>query len=107
MTAQGPGIKPMEYKVLVRPTEVEEKTKGGVFLPDTTKEKEKFGRMEGTLVAVSPMAFIFEGDWPEDAQKPQPGDKVVFAKYNAEPIKGKDGVEYWIMRDSSIIAVME
>lgn len=100
------GIIPCEYKVLVEPKEVEAKTQGGLYLPESTVEKEEFGRMDGILVAASPMAFSF-ADWPEDARKPQVGDRVMFTRYQADQVKGKDGADYWIMNDKSIMAVIE
>jgi len=101
------GINPVEYNVLVLPSEVETKTKGGLLLADTTVEKEQFGRMEGTLVAVSPMAFTFL-DWPaaDNDKKPKVGDTVVFSKYAASEITGRDGKQYWLMKDKSIVGVM-
>ena len=100
------GIRPMEYNVLVEPKEVEQKTKGGLILADQTREKEGFSRMEGVLVAVSPLAFNFD-TWPEGAEKPKPGDRVIFAKYNASEITGQDGKAYWLMKDKSIAGVLE
>lgn len=100
------GIRPMEYNVLVKPAEVEKTTKGGLILAESTVEKEEFGRMEGTLVAASPMAFRFD-DWPDDAQAPKVGDRVLFSRYQATELTGKDGGKYWIMKDKSIMAVME
>lgn len=100
------GIHPMEYNVLVLPQEVENKTKGGLYLADETVEKDSFSRMEGDLVAVSPLAFNFD-DWPEGARVPQVGDRVLFSKYNATEILGRDGMKYWIMKDRSIAAVVE
>lgn len=99
------GIMPTEYNVLVLPKEVESKTKGGIILADETLEKEKFGRMEGTLVGVSPLAFNFD-EWPEGARKPQVGDHVLFSKYNATEILGRDGRHYWMMKDRSIAGIM-
>ena len=101
------GIRPMEYNVLVLPAEVEAKTKGGLILAESTVEKSQFGRMEGTLVAASPMAFRFE-DWPDDAEhlKPKVGDKVLFSKYQATEFVGMDGRKYWLMKDKSIAGVM-
>ena len=96
----------MEYNVLVLPKEITEKTAGGIFLPEQVKEREEFGRMEGTLVAASPMAFKFE-DWPEGAATPQVGDKVLFSRYNATEITGKDDQKYWFMKDRSIAGVMD
>lgn len=100
------GIRPMEYNVLVKPSEVEKTTKGGLILAESTVEKEEFGRMDGTLVAVSPMAFKFE-DWPDDVPSPQVGDTVIFSRYQATEITGRDGGKYWLMKDRSIIGVME
>lgn len=100
-------IRPMGYNVLVKPSEVEATTKGGIILADETREKEEFGRMEGTLVAVSPMAFTFEGDWPESEPKPAPGTKVIFSRYSATEITGRDGGKYWLMKDSSVAATLE
>ena len=102
------GINPVEYNVLVLPSEVETQTKGGLLLADSTVEKEQFGRMEGTLTAVSPMAFTFL-DWPahEEDKKPKVGDTVMFSKYAASEITGKDGKTYWVMKDKSIVGVMK
>lgn len=104
----GSGIKPCEYNVIVLPRQVEEKTKGGLYLPDEFKEREEWARKEGVLVAASPMAFRFD-DWPMDREheKPQIGQTVVFAKYQAEEFEGADGLKYWLMKDKAIIGVKE
>ena len=100
------GIRPMEYNVLVKPVDVEKATKGGLLLPESAIEKEEFGRMEGVLVAASPMAFKFE-DWPDDVPGPMIGDRVVFSRYQATELTGRDGGKYWMMKDRSIAGVME
>jgi co-chaperonin GroES (HSP10) len=102
------GIRPVQYMVLVKPDEVEKATKGGIILPETKVEKDEFQRMEGLLVAVSPMAFTFK-DWPDSAadMKPKVGDRVTFARYNATELMGRDGGKYWLMKDESILGVME
>lgn len=102
------GIRPVQYMVIVKPDDVEKTTKGGIILPDTKVEKDEFQRMEGLLVAVSPMAFTFK-DWPagKDDQKPKVGNRVTFARYNATEITGRDGGKYWLMKDESILGVME
>lgn len=105
-TLNNSGIRPVEYKVLVLPKEVERKTAGGLLLADSTVEKEEFGRMEGIMVAVSPMAFSFP-DWPADVPKPQVGQRVMFARYQADKVIGRDGLDYWIMSDRSVIATIE
>lgn len=99
------GILPRHYNVLVKPDEVAEQTKGGLFIPETVKEKDEFGRTEGVMVAASPLAFSY-AEWPDNT-KPQVGDRVIFPRYNATKIKGRDGVEYWMLKDEAIAGVMQ
>lgn len=99
------GIMPTEYRVLIRPISVDEKTKGGIILPDETRERDKYAVQEGELVAVSPLAFSY-ADWPEGAQLPKVGDMVIFAKYSGSSRKGRDGVEYRVINDRDIVAVI-
>lgn len=108
MTENTSGIAPMAYNVLVLPREVEAKTKGGLLLPDDTKEREQFAQQEGTLVALSPMAFGWR-DWPDDraGEKPKIGDRVFFSRYQAVEVRGDDGRKYWLMKDESIAGVMK
>lgn len=102
------GINPCEYNVLVKPKVVEEKTAGGIFIPDDTKEREQYAMTEGVLVAVSPAAFTFNYEgWPEGTYVPQVGDRVYFARYQATEIKGEDGEKYWLMKDKSIAATIK
>lgn len=100
------GILPTEYKVLISPIEVTEKTKGGIIIPDETKDRDQFAQMKGTLVAVSPLAFTYD-DWKgQDDAKPKPGDSVLFAKYAGAVVDGKDGKKYRIVNDKDIAAVL-
>ena len=99
------GLMPTEYNVLVLPIEVEDKTKGGLYLPDKAIEKEEFGRVEGNLVAVSPLAFSY-AEWPDGARKPQVGDRVMFSKYQATEYRGADAKKYWLMKDKSIAGIL-
>lgn len=101
------GIYPVEYKILVRPIEVEEKTKGGIILPDETKERDQYAQMEGLIVAASPLAFTYD-DWKgQDDAKPKPGDRVLFAKYAGAVVTGKDGKKYRIINDKDACAVLK
>lgn len=100
------GIHPTKYNVLVEPKEVQKATKGGLLMPDEVVEKEGFARTEGILVEASPMAFSWP-DWPEGAEKPAIGQRVMFAKYNATEMKGADGKNYWLMNDEAIVAVVD
>jgi len=108
MTENTSGIQPMAYNVLVLPREVAAQTKGGLFLPEDTKDREQFAQQEGTLVALSPMAFCWR-DWPVDAadRKPVVGDRVFFSRYQAVEVRGDDGRKYWLMKDESIAGVMK
>jgi chaperonin GroES len=98
------GIFPTEYKVLVSPVVVEEKSKGGIILPDEKKERDQFAQMEGVLVALSPLAFTYD-DWKE-AKPPKVGDRVLFAKYAGTVVKGKDGKDYRLANDKDVAAVL-
>ena len=100
------GIAPVGHNVIVRPKPVEERTKGGVILPDEKQDRDGFARTEGTIVAISPLAFRWQ-DWPEGATWPQVGSRVFFSRYQAETIKGADGEDYWIMKDESIAGVLQ
>jgi chaperonin GroES len=101
------GIYPTEYKVLVQPIKVDEKTKGGIILPDEHKDREQFAQMQGTLVAISPLAFTYatKDDWGA-AERPKPGDRVMFAKFAGAAVKGKDGADYRIVNDKDVSAVL-
>jgi len=83
--------------VLVKPTDEEEVTKGGIILPDTAKEKPQRGK----VVAVGPGRLDDEGKRiPMDVKT---GDKVLYEKYAGTEVKLEDE-EYLILRESSIIA---
>jgi chaperonin GroES len=101
------GVFPTEYKVLIQPIEIAAKTKGGIILPDETKERDQFAQMQGTLVAVSPLAFSYanETEWAK-ADRPKPGDKVLYAKYAGAKVTGNDGQDYRIVNDKDIAAVL-
>lgn len=96
------GIKPLEFKVVVLPEKVEERTAGGIIMPDMAREKEQVACVRGTLVAISPHAF-------EEFAKatPEVGDKVLIAKYGGQIYQGIDGQDYRILNDKDILAVLE
>lgn len=104
MTSNPSGINPTEYKVLISPKVVDEKTKGGIIIPDESKEREQFAQMEGTLVACSPLAFTYD-DW-KDASPPKAGDSVLFAKFSGAEVTGRDGKKYRLTNDKDVTAVL-
>lgn len=102
------GIQPTEFKCLVAPKAIEEVTKGGIILPDTTKDSEKFATVEGTLVALSHLAFTYASAEEWEGKKPRPGDRIIYAKYAGVRVKSpKDGQEYILLNDKDIVATIE
>ena len=87
-------IKPLADRVIVEPAPAEEKTAGGIIIPDTAKEKPQ----KGTVVAVGPG----KKDEPTTVKV---GDKVLYGKYAGTEIT-IDGKEYLIMRESDIYAIL-
>lgn len=93
-------IKPLSDRLLVLRTDKEEKSVGGIIIPDTAKEKP----MEGTVVAVGPGKRDESGKrTPMDVKK---GDRILFAKYAGTEMK-IDGVEHLFMREDDILAVVD
>lgn len=98
------GINPTEFKVLVEPKAVEEKI-GSIILPDAKKEHDKYATTEGSIVAMSPLAFTYAStdEWSDG--RPQVGNHVVFAKYAGLRVTGNDGKEYLLLNDKDVCAV--
>jgi chaperonin GroES len=94
------GFKPLSDRVLVRRVEEEEKTKGGIIIPDTAKEKPQ----EGEVIAVGPGARSEDGSVsPLDVKA---GDRVLFSKYGGTDVK-VDGEDLIILRESDILGIVE
>lgn len=96
------GVQPVEVKVLVLPDPVEEKTKGGLHIPDMAKEKEEWKTVKATLVAVGGDAFY---DWKGDPL-PRVGDRVYIAVNSGMVIKGVDGQKYRMLNDKDIVGII-
>ena len=92
-------VKPLGDKVLVKRLEAEAKTKGGIVLPDTAKEKPK----EGKIIAVGDGKLLDDGKRAKFQVKK--GDRILFASYAGTEIK-IDGEEYLIMSEDDILAVI-
>ena len=92
-------IKPIGRKVLVKRLDAEEKTKGGIIVPDTAKEKPQ----EAEVVAVGP-GRLEEGK--HVALEVKNGDKVLIGKYSGTEVK-IEGDEYLIMREDDILAIVD
>ncbi len=93
-------IRPLQDRVIVKRIAEEEKTKGGIIIPDTAKEKPQ----EGKVVAVGKGKTNDEGKLV--ALEVKVGDKILFGKYSGSEIK-LDGEEHLIMREEDILGVIE
>ena len=92
-------LKPLGDRVLVKPKDPEEVTKGGIILPDTAKEKP----MEGEIIAVGPGRIDDNGK--KISMELKAGDKVLYGKYSGTEVK-IDDQEYLIMRESDVYAII-
>lgn len=100
------GIIPVECKVLIMPDEVRDKSAGGLYLPDSTREREQYAIDRGTIMAVGEGFFT---DMPGPV--PKVGDKVVFNKYAGSLMmfEGENGTprkSYRLCRDADIVAIL-
>jgi len=93
-------IKPLQDRVIVKRVEEEEKTAGGIIIPDTAKEKPQ----QGKILAVGPGKVLDSGTRVEMTVKK--GDKVLFGKYSGSEIK-IDGEELLIMREDDILGIID
>jgi chaperonin GroES len=93
-------IRPLQDRVIVKRIEEEAKTKGGIIIPDTAKEKP----MEGLVISVG------KGKTADDGKLIKPdvkaGDRILFGKYSGTEVK-IDGVELLIMREDDILGILE
>ena len=93
-------LKPLNDRVLVKRLESEEKTAGGLYIPDTAKEKPS----KGQVVAVGPGKIAEDGSRVAMAVKK--GDEVLFNKYAGTEIK-LDNVDHLVMREEDILAIID
>lgn len=100
MAKQKCGLRPLSDKVVVLPDEPQKVTKGGIHLPDQAQKADA----RGTVVAVGPGRLNDDGTHSEMEVKA--GDRVVFSKY-AGTLAPCGGVDYSVMRESDVVAVVE
>jgi chaperonin GroES len=98
-------IKPVEFKVLIKPDEVEGQTSGGLYLPDSARDKQQFAVDRGEVIAVG------EGFFQElHGPIPQIGDRVIFNRYAGSLITIVDEgnrQDYRLINDKDICAILE
>lgn len=92
-------VKPLHDRIIVKRIEEEDKSKGGIIIPDTAKEKPQ----QGKVIAVGPGRREDGKVLPLDVKA---GDKVLFAKYSGTELK-LDGEEHLILREDDVLGVIE
>ena len=92
-------VRPLQDRILLKRVEEETKTKGGIIIPDSAKEKPQ----EGLVVAVGPGKVTDSGN--RVASEVKAGDRVLFGKYSGTDIK-IDGEEHLILREDDVLAVI-
>ena len=92
-------VRPLQDRILVRRVEEVEKTRGGIIIPDSAKERP----LEGNVIAVGSGKRLEDGTLIKLDVKA--GDRILFGKYSGSEIK-LDGVEYLILREDEILAVL-
>ena len=92
-------LQPLADRVIVKPLDAEEKTKGGIVLPDTAKEKPQ----EGEIIAVGKGKTLEDGGVQKLEVKV--GDRILYGKYGGTEISSKDGTEYLIIKEEDILAI--
>ncbi len=93
-------VRPLDDRLLVKRLKEEERTKGGIIIPDTAKEKP----IEGEVIAVGNGKVLDDGSVrPLEVKK---GDRVLFSKYGGTEVK-IDGQEHLILRESDVLGVVE
>jgi chaperonin GroES len=98
--AKSKTYRPLDDRILIKPTEAEERTASGIFLPEGAKEKP----MTGTVVAVGPGKLSDDGSRSEPVVKK--GDKVVYGKYAGTEVE-IDGDAHMIVKESELLAIVE
>ena len=92
-------LQPLADRVIVKPLDAEETTKGGIVLPDTAKEKPQ----EGEIVAAGKGKRLEDGG--VQTLEVKVGDRILYGKYSGTEISAKDGADYLIMKEEDILAI--
>jgi chaperonin GroES len=93
-------LKPLDNRVVIEQVEAEEKTKGGIFLPETAKEKPQIG----VVIAVGPGNLLDDGK--RAAMSVKKGDKVIYGKYMGNDVE-VDAKKYVILRESDLLGIVQ
>lgn len=100
-TINDSGVMPVEYRCVVKVDQVDKKTAGGVYLPETNVDRNQMACVQGQLIAVGGNAFQ---DWNEP--KPKQGDRVIIMKYAGQFRAADPDDPYRIVNDKDILGVL-
>ena len=98
------GLKPLGFKVLLKPKAVEQTTSGGIILPPDVQEKDEHAQDRGEIISMAANAFSYTEMPPEE--RPQIGEEVYYARYAGVLYKDRSGNEYRLVNDEDITAVI-
>ena len=114
------GIHPVLDRVLIKPDSIEEKTEGGIIIPDQVGERHAMAQSIGIFIEAGPDAYTQYTDvWRHSDGSSstmtrgykgtpcKPGDRVAFAKYGGLQVEGKDGIIYRLMNDEDVTAICD
>lgn len=93
-------LRPLDDRIVIKQSEAEEKTAGGIILPDTAKEKPQIG----TVVAIGPGKVLDDGTRAKMSVKDK--DEVIYAKYIGSDVE-IDGEKYVILKESDVLGIVE
>jgi len=93
-------LKPLDDRIVIKQSEAEEKTSGGIILPDAAREKPQIG----TVVAIGPGKILDDGS--RGAMSVKNKDEVIYAKYIGSDVE-IDGEKYVILRESDVLGIVE
>lgn len=103
------GVQPIGYRILVKPLEVEERTAGGIIIPDASKDQKQWRQSRGTVIAIGELAFTQgtrgTGAYYEYRVKPEIGDVVRYREYAGLNWTDKNDERFTLLDDSDVIAV--
>lgn len=105
------GVTPLRYGLIVEPVKVEEKTAGGIYLPDEGKERQQWRQTRGRVVALGELAFTMgtpgSGGFFEDKVRPQVGDLVAYREYQGQNFYAADNKTRFVMlQDSEVLGIV-
>lgn len=98
------GVRAMDLRVIVKPDAPKEKTQGGIIIPESKKDQEKYGATKGVIVSMGENAFV---EASATMKAPRVGDRIMFGKYAGTRFEGADGEDYIIMNDEDVLGRLE